>query len=76
MSDCGFENPELGFQAGSTLLSPAETRVVAVNQALVSFPLSVCLLPLGLSPGDFHLKKCRELKTSHPKCSHFQAVVK
>ena len=46
MSDCGFENPELGFQAGSTLLSPAETRAAAGNQALMLFPVSVwCCRP-------------------------------
>lgn len=39
MSDCGFENPKLGFQVGSTLLSRTETRAAAGNQALVSLPV-------------------------------------
>lgn len=69
MSDCGFENPDLGFEVESTLISPTETRAVAGNQAVVSFPVSVwCCRPQPSCPQDPLLVISTPRNTTNLKC--------
>lgn len=69
MSNCGFENLELGFRVGSTLLSPTETKVAAGNQALMSFPVSLwCCRPQPRYPWDSLLAISTPRNAGNLKC--------